>query len=168
MNTWDYIERVRESHDGCSDYRIAQLLEVSKQSVALYRKGGAADDQVAARIAKLLGIDEPLAVIADLRATRAEQEGNQMMANLWRNAEAMALGKAPPVVRKVASPAVRVVPLPMVASTGGRGGAAAPAAHEKRRRAVAGRRGASISDGMSLRVVAEDGIEPPTRGFSRR
>ena len=96
MNTWDYIERVRARNDGCSDYRLAQILEVSKQALSRYRLSGTpADDEVAARIAVALDLP-PMRVIADLRAGRAEAEGNKMMASVWREAlEAFAAPAAP-------------------------------------------------------------------------
>ena len=149
MNTWDYIERIRSANggDACTDYRVSKLIGTSTAAVSNYKSGHRnADDEMATRIADALGLP-PLAVIADIRATKAETDGNAVMATIWRNAEAMALGNAPPVVRKVASPAVRVVPLPMVATTASSGGATAPAM-KKRRAAGAGRRSVSITDGV--------------------
>ena len=153
MNTWDYIERVRARNNGCSDYRIAQILGISKQSMSKYRSAGTpADDEIAAKIAVALDLP-PMRVIADLRAGRAEAEGNKLMASVWH--EALATFAAPPAP---------VLSLPQRAS----GGATAIVVPEtkKRRAGVPGRRSVqSISDGME-KMVAGDGIEPPTRGFS--
>lgn len=136
MNTKQYVELLA-ARSGSSNYRLALDLGVSQQAMSNYKLGQReADDEIAAKFAEYLELP-PAAVIADLKATKAEADGNSAMANIWRNVEAMALGKAPPVVRKVASPVVRVVPLPMVASTGTGGGAAAPAMASKRSPATA-------------------------------
>ena len=61
MNTWDYIERVRAANDGCSDYRIAQLLNITRGAISLYKAGTReADDEVAAKIGVLLDMPPAL------------------------------------------------------------------------------------------------------------
>lgn len=88
MNTWDYIERVRSKHDGCSDYRIAKILDVAQPTISSYRVGRReADDEVAGKIAAELGI--PAArVLADIRVCAAKASGNAAMAAMWESIRA--------------------------------------------------------------------------------
>jgi transcriptional regulator with XRE-family HTH domain len=159
MNTWDYIERVRASNGGCSDYRVAQILGISRQSMSNYKLGQRdGDEELAAKIAIELGLPAPR-VIADLRLERAKAEGNTMMAEVWEQIRAA-----------FAAP---VVPLKPAAQLGGHGsvmsGAADAGMRKTRGRAMAGGKpaiGLGINWGEYAKVVAGDGIEPPTRGFS--
>lgn len=56
--TKKYLEIIRARYDGCSDYRIAQLLQVSKSCVSRWSQGkGTIGDEPAARLADLCGLD---------------------------------------------------------------------------------------------------------------
>lgn len=69
--TMDFIERLRASNDGCSNYRIAKILDTSQSAVVKYTKhGGTMDDRIAVRMAEALGID-PAYVLACMAAERA-------------------------------------------------------------------------------------------------
>jgi len=132
MKTWDYIERIRAKHGGCSDYRLSKLLGISQPAMTKYRAGmREADDEVSAKIAELLELP-PMKVIADIHATRAQADGNKRMYKIWHDA-ALSFGRT----------------AFFVAATGGAVAALAP-----------------TEAAASNTMVAGDGIEPPTRGFS--
>lgn len=69
--TIDFIERLRASNDGCSNYRIAKLLGCDQSAVIRYTKHSTTmDDKYAIRMAELLGID-PAYVLACIAAERS-------------------------------------------------------------------------------------------------
>ncbi len=103
MNTWAYLERLRALNGDCSDYRLAKLLGVQQPAMVRYRQGREMDDDVAARVAELLGVP-PLKVIADVRAARAEAEGQANLVAIWRQAALLAVGKVLPMPK--AAPAL--------------------------------------------------------------
>lgn len=105
MTTWDYLERLRALHGGCSDYRLSKLLDLRPSNIVHYKQGRGMDDDVAARVAELLGLP-PLRVIADIRAARAESLGQHAMVKIWREAAAMAGGKLTPIRAPGGMPAV--------------------------------------------------------------
>lgn len=145
MKTMDYLERVRAQNGGCSDYRLAKLLDVRHSSLTNYTKHGREmDDDVALRVAGLLGLP-PMRVVADIKAARAEADGQDVMFKFWREAAAMAGGVLKPI------------------RTGG--GMPATAQSNTNRRAQRGLASPARKGGA---LVAKGGIEPPTRGFSRR
>ena len=96
MNTWDYIERLRALHNGCSNYRLAKLLDVQQPAMVRYSQGREMDEEVSVRVAGLLGLP-PLRVVADIKAARAESEGQTEMANFWRDAARAAGGVVKPL-----------------------------------------------------------------------
>lgn len=69
--TKKYLEIIRSHYDGCSDYRIAQLLQVSKSCVSRWSHGkGTIGDDPAARLADLCGLD-PVEVLTELYLERS-------------------------------------------------------------------------------------------------
>lgn len=70
--TKKYMDILRAQYDGCSNYRIAQLLCVSKSCVSHWSNGknGMGDD-AAARLADLCGLD-PVEVITELYLERSK------------------------------------------------------------------------------------------------
>jgi len=69
--TKDFIERLRASNDGCSDYRIAKLLGTDQSAVIRYTRGGKSmDDKYAIRMSELLNLD-PAYVLACMQAERS-------------------------------------------------------------------------------------------------
>lgn len=73
MKPTDWIDRVAAKNGGCSDYRVAQILKISKQAVSKYRHGVsiALDDAIALRVEGELGL--PLgSVVTDQRAEREQ------------------------------------------------------------------------------------------------
>lgn len=93
MQTIDQLlDRAKKAQGIESDYRLAQLLEVSKNAITNYRHGKSRpDDEVALRLAALIDRD-PASVIAELHAERAKTpEVRAMwlrMANTMRHAVA--------------------------------------------------------------------------------
>lgn len=81
MRTPEYLDAIRRRYKLTSDYQVHRLLGVSKQSITHYRHGKSYPaDEVAARIAMLLDLD-PLQVLADVHAERAQTESARAM---WR------------------------------------------------------------------------------------
>lgn len=150
MNTWDYLERLRAANDNCSDYRLFKILEIAQSAMTRYRAGREMDDDVAIRVAKLLGLP-PMRVVADVKAARAEAEGQTVLVDFWREAARAVGGVVKPLHRKDAG--------------------AMPAVAETRVKRSARGRLRPEDQGMKRMamgaMVAEDGIEPPTRGFSK-
>lgn len=73
MKTVDYLDSVRRQYT-CSDYKAAQLLGVTKQTVSHYRSGkGTFSEGVAIRAAELLGLD-PAEVLIATQAERVKNE----------------------------------------------------------------------------------------------
>lgn len=118
MNTWDYIERLRsklaDQGESDSDYRISQVLGVTRGALSHYRsKAREADDETAAKIAELLGIP-PGRVIADIRIGRAKADGNAVMASVWESIRA----KFPVVTPMRPAKASATMPAALSAATG--------------------------------------------------
>lgn len=56
--TKKYMDMIRKQYGDCSDYRISQLLLVSRQCVSRWSQGkGTIGDEPAARLADLCGLD---------------------------------------------------------------------------------------------------------------
>lgn len=69
--TKKYMDIIRRQYGGCSDYRIAQLLNVSRQAVSRWSKGnGTIGDEPAARLADLCGLD-PVEVLTEIYIERS-------------------------------------------------------------------------------------------------
>jgi transcriptional regulator with XRE-family HTH domain len=82
MITTELIEQVRAKLDGATDYKIAQVLEISKQKVSAMRKGTEKPDAYdCARMAEILERD-PLEVIAQVEAEAARTEKKRQY---WRS-----------------------------------------------------------------------------------
>ena len=73
MKAADWIDRLKASQGIESDYRVAQVLEVSKQTVSTYRAKPDAtmDEQTSIRVAKLLGVN-PAGLVLDQVAERTQ------------------------------------------------------------------------------------------------
>ncbi|MFL1484909.1 helix-turn-helix domain-containing protein [Marinobacter sp. LN3S78] len=72
--TKKYLEIIRKQYGGCSDYRIAQLLDVSRSCVSRWSKGnGTIGDEPAARLADLCGLD-PVEVLTEIYIERSPSE----------------------------------------------------------------------------------------------
>ena len=70
LNTIKLIDLIKKLNNGCSDYRVAKLLSVSTASASVWRTGkGTMSDAVAAKAAKLAGLDESY-VVACINAER--------------------------------------------------------------------------------------------------
>lgn len=75
--TKKYIDILREQYHDCSDYRIAQLLHVTKSCVSRWSRGkNGMGDAAAARLADLCGLD-PVEVITELYLERAKTDASR-------------------------------------------------------------------------------------------
>lgn len=75
--TQKYLDQVAAKHHGASDYRIAQLMEESRQRISSYRTGATNfDNKAALKVAELLGID-PLQIIAEVEKDRAKSDSDR-------------------------------------------------------------------------------------------
>ena len=82
--TREYICAIKLRENIESDYAVAKLLGVSRQSVSQYQLGKASfDDLTAVRAAELLGLN-PLEVISAANAERAKSEdARRVWVGLW-------------------------------------------------------------------------------------
>lgn len=111
MNTKEYLERVRAHHGGCSDYRLAKLLQVDAMAVSRYMRGREMDDDVALRAADLAGIPR-VEVVANVRRARAAAEGQGELADFWSSVATMILPKVKPAALRMAGPATATATAP--------------------------------------------------------
>ncbi|WP_375191246.1 hypothetical protein [Marinobacter sp.] len=76
--TKKYLDILRNQYNGCSDYRIAQLLQVSKACVSRWSNGKVGlGDESAARLADLCGLD-PVEVITELHLEKAKSRATRL------------------------------------------------------------------------------------------
>lgn len=69
--TKKYLDILRKQYNDCSDYRISQLLQVSRQCVSRWSQGkGTIDDEPAARLADMCSLD-PLVVLTEIHIERS-------------------------------------------------------------------------------------------------
>lgn len=92
MNTKEYLEAVKTKTGIDSDYKLAKLLNLTKQAISKYQLGNRVmDDYTAAKIAEVLEIPA-IRVIAD---ANAEREKDEKKRNYWeelaRQSHAVAL-----------------------------------------------------------------------------
>ncbi len=72
MKTVEYLDEVMRRKRIPSDYALAKALGVAKQTISRYRTvGGQFDDEVALRVADMLGIDAGI-VLIDMHAERSK------------------------------------------------------------------------------------------------
>lgn len=80
MKTPEYLDAIRAKHELPSDYAVAKILGISRSAISNYRNNDKNfDDEVARRVAALLGIS-PEIVVLDMHAERAQTEE---MRALW-------------------------------------------------------------------------------------
>lgn len=77
LATKKYMDIIREHYNGCSNYRIAQLLGVTKSCVSRWSNGknGMGDD-AAARLADLCGLDG-VEVLTELYLERSKSRATR-------------------------------------------------------------------------------------------
>ena len=73
MKAAEWIDRLKVSQGIESDYRVAQVLEVSKQTVSTYRakQDATMDEQTSIKVARLLGVN-PAGLVLDQVAERTQ------------------------------------------------------------------------------------------------
>jgi hypothetical protein len=72
ITTLDLLELVKKTYENCSDYRAAQLLEISRQTPSTWiHRGSVMDDKTAIKAALLCNLD-PEYVLACIAAERAK------------------------------------------------------------------------------------------------
>ena len=80
MNTAQYLDAVMARHDLKTDYAVAKALKIRPSTVYGYREGRSVpDDEVAFKIAELLGL-HPGLVILDMHRERAKTPQEQ---SIW-------------------------------------------------------------------------------------
>jgi transcriptional regulator with XRE-family HTH domain len=94
LDTQQVLDLARERAGIQSDYRLAQLLGVSKQSITHYRQGRTApDERVSARLAELAQLDPDLvAVWMQLERARSDEARATWRSVADRLAKTAALG----------------------------------------------------------------------------
>jgi len=76
------LTRLKAQHDGCSDYRAAQILEISPASISLVKKGrNGFSDLTINKIAQELG-ENPMKVIGQYHL---ETQDFPSMNNVWES-----------------------------------------------------------------------------------
>lgn len=91
MSTVALLDAVKVRHGLGSDYAAASLLGLTRSQVSRYRSGkDYFGDEVALRVAALLG-EDAAAVLADVHAERAKDEGTRAV---WRGLAARLRGGA--------------------------------------------------------------------------
>lgn len=72
MNTLEYLDAIKKRIGKDSDYAVAKALGMSESTIHGYRKrGGQMDDEIAAKVAALLGL-HPGLVVLDMHRERAK------------------------------------------------------------------------------------------------
>lgn len=81
MNTIEYLDAVKKRIGKDSDYAVAKALHLRSSTISGYRtRGGQMDDEIAAKVAELLGI-HPGLVILDMHRARAKSPEEM---NIWQ------------------------------------------------------------------------------------
>lgn len=80
MNTSEYLDAVKRKLGVESDYAVAKALSVRQSTLSGYRaRNGQMDDEIAAKVAAILGI-HPGLVILDMHRARAKTPAE---ASIW-------------------------------------------------------------------------------------
>lgn len=85
MNTIEYMDEMMRRKRIPSDYALAKALGIAKQTVSRYRAGiGQFDDEIALRVAELMGIDAGI-VLLDMHIERTK---NAEVRQVWEKISA--------------------------------------------------------------------------------
>ena len=80
MNTLEYLDSVKKKLAIESDYAVAKALNIRHSTISGYRaRGGQMDDEVAAKVAAVLGL-HPGLVVLDMHRARAKTPAE---ATIW-------------------------------------------------------------------------------------
>lgn len=80
MKTCDYLDAIQKKKSINSDYGLAKVLNITRQTVSRYRAGlGQFDDEVALRVADILEINAGC-VLIDMHAERSK---NSDVRSVW-------------------------------------------------------------------------------------
>ena len=80
MNTLEYLDAVKARIGKDSDYAVAKALNIRTSTIAGYRKrGGQMEDDIAAKVAEILGL-HPGLVVLDMHRERAKTPAE---ASIW-------------------------------------------------------------------------------------
>jgi len=72
MNSYDYIEKVKEVKGLDTDYKVAKLMNWPSNKITQYRNGQSMDNEAARQIAQIINV--PLMqIIADMEAQRQKE-----------------------------------------------------------------------------------------------
>lgn len=81
MNTLEYLDAVKKRIGKDSDYAVAKALNLRTSTISGYRnRGGQMDDEIAAKVAAILGI-HPGLVVLDMHRERAKTPAE---ASIWQ------------------------------------------------------------------------------------
>jgi hypothetical protein len=81
MNTLEYLDAVKKRLGVESDYAVAKALKMRPSTIAGYRaRGGQMDDEIAAKVAQVLGV-HPGLVVLDMHRERARTPAEQ---SIWQ------------------------------------------------------------------------------------
>jgi len=89
MRSYDFIKMYKEKNNLPSDYKTAQMLGITRQSISLYKHGRPIDEDLALPIAESLGINpsEILIVLAEEKSKSAEaKKAWKMLSKLSKEA----------------------------------------------------------------------------------
>lgn len=107
------LDDLKRTHGIESDYRVAQLLGITRAAISQYRGGQGMNDEIALKVAELL--DRPkAAVLATLAAERAKTPEARAA---WREAVKALGGKAAALLLAIAAGGAAVAPSPAQASS---------------------------------------------------
>jgi hypothetical protein len=82
MNTLEYLEAVKTRLGIESDYAVAKVLQMRQSTISGYRaRGGQMDDDIAAKVAEILGI-HPGLVMLDMHRARAKTPAEK---SIWQD-----------------------------------------------------------------------------------
>lgn len=71
--TLDFLDRLKAAHDDCSDYRAAQILGISKNTVYSWKEGHVMSDKTGITLAEIMDIS-PGYVLACLHAESSKDD----------------------------------------------------------------------------------------------
>lgn len=76
LTTLDLLDEIEKTHGGCTDYRAAQLLQVTRATLSQWRRRGTVmDDETAIKAADLLDLN-PEYVVACIHAERVKNRAS--------------------------------------------------------------------------------------------
>jgi len=82
MNSYEYINKIKEIKNLDTDYKVAKLLGCRQTKISNYREGQSMDNETARQVAKILGVSV-WKIIADMEIQRLERQDKNEEAQIW-------------------------------------------------------------------------------------